>query len=613
MIRIYFSCCGLQDIVENSATYFLKSQNRALSQELFRNKRTIAEARKELDLMRRKTREMESLVSLVQRAWSQLDIDTSMLLDSLGDPESAAPADGNTELLERLIHAGTKHNLTAPTNIEDIPNLDVDEWSSSEEIDDAKKEAMAQLTDVEVLDNEFGGPVEENLAAHASFTLSLLERLCNAINESADISITQEALATMADHRAHQAESLMLNDRIVKLSLEVIELKAELVTMENAKLRTERKLDRVLSKAVDEEKKKQNAAAAAAVANASNASTVATEGVRGEGSAEDATAGLTTAQVGGAPVAPLVAIDPSIEKELKRQIAVLERQLTESETAKSHGEMQLTERVARPLAQTEGQIADMRKSMEELRQQCKTRVNQLLQENMAYQEKLKSFEIAVAHLEAETTSRIAEIITQANVEITAARVEKEAAQTQYANAQADIVMASQLKAQLSELQVADALAQSEVRKLQNELSLANKTLDIVNSSLKNSREREEKLTSQVQSKIVAAVKENDDEGGVDTGDVITALAANEEVARQAQARAVDLQSELDASKNSTNDLILEIEAVCAEEVKSREQNMRLMKQISECQSMQRVALEENLKLQNQIEDLKSSKKDMEKR
>ena len=31
---------------------------------------------------------------------------------------------------------------------------------------------------------QFGGTIAENLSAHASFTLSLLERLCNAINES---------------------------------------------------------------------------------------------------------------------------------------------------------------------------------------------------------------------------------------------------------------------------------------------------------------------------------------------------------------------------------------------------------------------------------------------
>lgn len=56
----------------SSRSFLLVSQNKSLNKELMRNKRSIAEARKELELMRRKSREMESLVSLIQRAWSQV-------------------------------------------------------------------------------------------------------------------------------------------------------------------------------------------------------------------------------------------------------------------------------------------------------------------------------------------------------------------------------------------------------------------------------------------------------------------------------------------------------------------------------------------------------------
>lgn len=57
----------------SSKSFLLISQNKSLNKELMRNKRSIAEARKELELMRRKSREMESLVSLIQRAWSQVN------------------------------------------------------------------------------------------------------------------------------------------------------------------------------------------------------------------------------------------------------------------------------------------------------------------------------------------------------------------------------------------------------------------------------------------------------------------------------------------------------------------------------------------------------------
>jgi hypothetical protein len=39
---------------------------------MLRYKRQLSEARKELDMIRGKSREMESLVSIIQRAWSQV-------------------------------------------------------------------------------------------------------------------------------------------------------------------------------------------------------------------------------------------------------------------------------------------------------------------------------------------------------------------------------------------------------------------------------------------------------------------------------------------------------------------------------------------------------------
>ena len=57
---------------EQSNLFVLVSQNKALSLEMMSYKKTITEGRKELELMRRKSREMEALVSLIQRAWSQV-------------------------------------------------------------------------------------------------------------------------------------------------------------------------------------------------------------------------------------------------------------------------------------------------------------------------------------------------------------------------------------------------------------------------------------------------------------------------------------------------------------------------------------------------------------
>ena len=57
---------------DDGPTFFLRNQNRQMAIQLMRYKRQISESRKELEMMRDKSREMESLVSVIQRAWSQV-------------------------------------------------------------------------------------------------------------------------------------------------------------------------------------------------------------------------------------------------------------------------------------------------------------------------------------------------------------------------------------------------------------------------------------------------------------------------------------------------------------------------------------------------------------
>lgn len=57
----------------------LRKQNRSLGLELVRYKRQVAESREELEMIRGKSREMESLVSVIQRAWSQVSCICSII------------------------------------------------------------------------------------------------------------------------------------------------------------------------------------------------------------------------------------------------------------------------------------------------------------------------------------------------------------------------------------------------------------------------------------------------------------------------------------------------------------------------------------------------------
>jgi hypothetical protein len=64
-----------------------------------------------------------------------------------------------------------------------------------------------------------------------------------------------------------------------------------------------------------------------------------------------------------------------MEKELRKRIIILEKQISDCQLEKSKVEMTLTERMAAPLTETNEQITLLKTSMENLRIQCKQRVS----------------------------------------------------------------------------------------------------------------------------------------------------------------------------------------------------------------------------------------------
>jgi hypothetical protein len=298
-----------------------------------------------------------------------------MLLDSLGDSEVKISDEGCNELLQRLLGstAAPRFMRIDPTNFDDVPPLAVDQWSSTDDIEREKNRLLAHIEsasieskaekthysnggdEVPAMDYLFGGPIDENLAAHVTFTLSLLERLCNAINESGEVNFAVSEANLMSEMRDLRAEKLLLTDRITKLVSEVIHLRSRLVLVENEKLKVERNLDRSLVASREAELLQ--------VEGSTNAITLTEQ--------QSAQLQLPSSPVG---------ISIHAERELRRQMSLLEEQLAESESAKAQVEMILTERLARPLPQTDVQVSDMRNAMEELRLQCKQKVTSLIAE-----------------------------------------------------------------------------------------------------------------------------------------------------------------------------------------------------------------------------------------
>lgn len=159
------------------------------------------------------------------------------------------PDDESSELLKRLIQVASRFTLRDPTAIEDTTNIATDEWSSNDEIESARKRsesALMERHEAMDLQEEFGGSLEENLISHSAFTLSLLERLCNAINDSVSLASNENIISSLITTREFHAAKLLWRDRVTKLSTELIAKNAQIATLENAKRRIERKYDKAV-------------------------------------------------------------------------------------------------------------------------------------------------------------------------------------------------------------------------------------------------------------------------------------------------------------------------------------------------------------------------------
>lgn len=293
------------------------------------------------------------------------------------------------KIFSMFLTAGEKQRRVDPTNSTHLlPKLEIDEWSSKAEIESEQKRASEVSTkfvseekektsnmlaegdnketeNMEDMEDDLSGQLEEHLLSHASFTMALLERLCIFIAEAGVFERAPEVIQSLAKAREIHSDRLVLYDRIGKLLQEILDLESQLHYYKQQKFRAERSVDRLTEELVT-----LRASSRAGISNSSSGtSMIASSSSSGDGQCVPSN---------GESIGKMR--DADLEKELRDKISLLETQLAESESAKSKVEMTLTERLARPLTQTEAQIADMRKSMEELRQQCKQRVSSLIAE-----------------------------------------------------------------------------------------------------------------------------------------------------------------------------------------------------------------------------------------
>lgn len=254
---------------------------------------------------------------------------------------------------------------------------------------------------------------------------------------------------------------------------------------------------------------------------------------------------------------------------------------------------------------------------------------------------MRDLELALTELEAVSIARIEEVVEVTAKEMASVRAERDALKTSLSSSNADIIMTDHLRRQLADYESVKELCIHEVGTLQSQVRMLTETNQVLRVNLENTRRRESSmellLLEGTISKGASSASSSSCTAGATAGD--DAVASNSEcadisvptdemvvgnnadgkvdsvaaelVVKQSQERILDLERELVDARSNVDDLILEIETVANDESKARHQCFDLLKQISEYQAMQRIALEENLHLQDSIDDLKSSSKDIE--
>ena len=255
--------------------------------------------------------------------------------------------------------------------------------------------------------------------------------------------------------------------------------------------------------------------------------------------------------------------------------------------------------------------------------------------------------MALTELEAVSIARIEEVVEVTAKEMASVRAERDALKTSLSSSNADIIMTDHLRRQLADYESVKELCVHEVGTLQSQVRMLTETNQVLRINLENTRRRESSMellllegtiskgassasssSSCTAGAATAGATAGDDavasnsecaDRGVHTDEMVVGNNADDKVdsvaaelvVKQSQERILDLERELVDARSNVDDLILEIETVANDESKARHQCFDLLKQISEYQAMQRIALEENLHLQDSIDDLKSSSKDIE--
>lgn len=478
-----------------------------------------------------------------------------MLLDTLGDSEFLAQNNDCSEFLYYILNVGLNENCDSEKNNRSN--------NSSNEVFNSlsKRNKRKSFVDIDHDQNDINmiQQFEDNLKMHSSFTLTVLQRLCQAISEATKIRHEPEIINSFSEASDLFTERQLLIDQISFLSNEIVDLNIKLSTYEKEYIKEIRISDR--------NKNKQQQ-----ILNiSSNASEL-----------QSTTTTLITTNVTGGNNS--YNQNDIIIKDLKSNITVRENTITEMENSKIKVELKLTVRISRPLSQTEAQVNDLRRAMEELQQQCKQRVTTHYQENIELRNKVTSVENSILTIESSTEAMIKEITTIAEKNIQATKSDINLIRSALLDTQADLSMNSQLTHQVKELDIIDRQSHSDKLKLEKRIRVLNISHTLLKGHIDNTNIRIKVLEEKKN------LLNNSNNYSVDEKFFI----------EYSKNRTAEIQIEINNYKLYIDKLILEIEELSIKQQELQDQKDRISDDLNKSQVQQKNIFEKSLKLHDQI-------------
>lgn len=288
----------------------------------------------------------------------------------------------------------------------------------------------------------------------------------------------------------------------------------------------------------------------------------------------------------------------NMEKELRKRIIILEKQITDCQLEKSKVEMTLTERMAVPLTETNAQITLLKTSMENLRSQSKQRVSVLIGENMIMTKKLAQLQVALSKLEIASNIKIEEGKKTISTITIKYLKEKDILQSSLSSAQSNLVKINKLKSQSDLLQKTEVLIKKDndiLEKTVKDLVLEEEKLQ---ENLKNLRSNE----IEIEKELLLLLNKNSFNSSI-----------NMDKIKEYNTKYNQVQEEFLLTLESISELVAEIDGVQEVYEKDHIDAAKIINQIVDNHNLQRSVVGENLRLSEKISDLNNHSKKIDSR